>query len=35
MGKCGGGMRAKEIAYANLQKVYSKLWHSVSIQYSH
>ena len=31
MGKCGGGMRAKEIAYANLQKVYS---HSASIQYT-
>ena len=25
MGKCGGGMRAKEIAYANLQKLYSKV----------
>ena len=23
MGKCGGGIRAKEIAYANLQKLYS------------
>ena len=34
MGKCGGGMRAKEIAYTNLQKVYSKLWHSASIQYT-
>ena len=34
MGKCGGGMRAKEIAYANLQKLYSKLWHSASIQYT-
>ena len=33
MGKCGGRMRAKEIAYANLQKLYSKLWHSASIQY--
>ena len=34
MGKCGGGMRAKEIAYANLQKIYSKLWHSASFQYT-
>ena len=36
MGKCGGGMNAKEIhvAYANLQKLYSKLWHSASIQYT-
>ena len=33
MGKCGGGTRAKEIAYANLQ-TYSKLWHSASIQYT-
>ena len=31
MGKCGGGIRAKEIAYANLLKLYSKLWHSASI----
>ena len=34
MGKCGGGTRAKEIAYANLQTLYSKLWHSASIQYT-
>ena len=25
MGKCGGGMRAKEIAYANLQKIILKV----------
>ena len=34
MGKCGVGMKAKEIAYANLQKLYSKLWYSASIQYT-
>ena len=34
MGKCGGGMRANEIAYANLQKLSSKLWYTASIQYT-
>ena len=33
MGKCGGGMKAKEIAYANLQKLYS-VGHSAFIQYT-